>query len=226
MVTKVSPQGAFAIATHEALVPTRYRDFVGVDTWGIGHTHHAGDPDPREMSFAMPTNVQPVYDEAWDVFLSDLEDYTAEVVAAFGPNLEQHELDGLVGWHFNTGGALSSSAVKVWRGGDKNRAVRIVKSWNKGTVKGQKVVLPALVERRADDAALILRGEYPKRKLAVYGTDGAGTVIWKPIETFTWSQWRGATAGAEAKKPRTLVGVAAAAIAAFVAFVMSALEGD
>lgn len=224
MVKSVSPHGAFVIASHEALVPTRYRDLAGVDTWGIGHTHHAGTPDPRAMAYHMPTNVEGTYREAWDIFQRDLARYTADVVSKFGADLAQHELDGLVGWHFNTGGALSSSAVAKWHAGDKVGAVRVVQSWNKVTVKGQKVVSDALVARRKEEAALILSGAYPKRKLAVYPTDGHGRVIWKPIETFTWDEWSGVVgskrkvaAQRPAAKPTAKVGKDVATDAGIVA---------
>lgn len=202
MAGTVSPRGAFAIAAHEALVPARYRDLAGVDTWGIGHTHHAGPPDPRVMGFEIPKNTTLIYQEAWEVFQADLADYAADVVRVFGTGLLQHELDGLTSWHFNTGGALTSSAVKAWKAGDKARAVRIIKTWNKVTIKGKKVVSDALVHRRADEANMILHGAYANAKLAVYHTDGAGTVIWRPVETFTWDEWRDEVAMPAPPRPR------------------------
>ena len=177
------------MATHEALVPTRYKDLADVDTWGIGHTHMAGPPDPRTMSFAMPTNVRQIYSEAWQVYKDDVADVCADVVRYFGTDLKQHELDGLAGWHLNTGGAHSSSAVAAWRAGDKQRAAKIIKSWNKVTIKGKKTVSQALVDRRTEEVELILNGHYPDRRLAVYGTNGHGSVVWRPLETFTYDEW-------------------------------------
>lgn len=199
MYATVSERGAFLLAAHEALVPTRYRDLAQVDTFGIGHTASAGKPDPREMSFAMPANPRLVYREAWDLFLRDLKPYTAQVVKAFGGGLEQHQLDGLVMWHFNTGGALSSSAVSAWRAGDREKAVRIIKSWNKVTIRGVKQVSEALVRRREEETSLILSGRYYPAQLAVYGTDGRGNVIWRPLESFNFGEWAEFLGGPEVR---------------------------
>jgi len=187
--THVSDRGAFYIASREALVPARYRDLVGVDTWGIGHTSAAGLPDPRAMSFAMPDSLIDVYEEAWNVFQSDLRAYSNEVLRIFGP-LEQNELDGLTAWHFNTGGAWTSGGVKVWRAGDKMGAFdRYFTKWNKVTKGGRKIVNDHLTKRRAEEKAIALRGSYPSTQMPVYPTNGRGSVIWQPTEVFTYDDW-------------------------------------
>lgn len=203
VVTQVSERGAFTIACDEALVPTRYRDKVGVDTWGIGHTDKAGAPFPTKMSFKMPTNIRGIYDEAWDVFEKDLKNYATDVIRAFGSDLAQHELDGLTAWHFNTGGALSSSSVKHWRAGNKTKALQIIRSWNKVTRNGQKVVSDVLAQRRDHEIRIIQEAKYPVGRLPVYGTDGHGNIIWSPIESFSWVEWKELIAK---HKPGTLEG--------------------
>jgi len=172
---RTSQRGAAFIAAEEGLVPAVYRDAVGVLTWGIGHTRSAGDPDPHSMSPGMPSNVDAVIKEAMRVFDEDLKKYEREVIDAFGPNLKQHELDGLVSWHFNTGGAHSSSSVGKWKAGDKKGAVATIKKWNKGTINGKKRVLNVLVGRRKLEADMILNGEYPPPTLLetpVWGVKG------------------------------------------------------
>lgn len=187
----VSQIGAFAIASDEDLVPTRYKDQANVDTWGIGHTHHAGAPDPRQMSFAMPANQDAVVREAWEVFLTDLTRYTAPVLAALGP-VAQHELDGWVMWHFNTGGIGSTSAVKKWKAGDKAGAVRVLQSWNKVTKRGAKVVSDGLVKRRQREADIILLGRYPAdATLDIFPTDGAGKIRWSAkTASYDYAGWK------------------------------------
>jgi len=180
------------IAVDEGIVPAAYYDVVGVRTVYIGHTAAAGAPSPLSISLTMPldSELDAVLKEAWSVFSKDLLVYTAAVVAKMGPDLKQHELDGWVGFHFNTGGIYRTSAVAKWRSGDKAGAVRVLKQWNKGTINGQKRVLQALVARRDDEAALILGGVYPNKPLAVWGTNGRGKVQWgAPLRTYTFAKW-------------------------------------
>lgn len=172
MIQRVSRRGAAFIASEEGLVPAVYRDAVGELTWGIGHTRFAGAPDPRKMKRGMPSNVDAAIAEAMRLFDRDLTKYEADVVEAFGRDLKRHELDGLVSWHFNTGGAHSSRAVHLWRAGDKERAVAVIKKWNKGTIGGEKRVLTALTIRRGFEANMILNGVYPP-------SDDLTTPVWR-----------------------------------------------
>lgn len=183
-------KGEFLIAMEEGIVPTRYRDKAGVDTWGIGHTAAAGAPDPRQMSFAMPTNVDGAVTEAIRLFRRDLDKYTQDVIRNFGP-MAPHELAGWVSWHFNTGGAHSSRARGLWKAGDKKGAVRVLRSWNKFTSNGVKLVSAALDKRRGVEADLILRGRYPDLSagLPVWATNGQGRVIWRPLDLLSLEEY-------------------------------------
>jgi len=186
----MNSRAAFYIASHEGLVPARYEDMVGVDTFGIGHTAAAGDPVPKKMAWGMPEDIEGAMLYAWGLFENDLAAYESDVKKAFGPGLAQHELAGLVSWHFNTGGAHTSSAVKKWRRGDKEAALSTILSWNKVTRGGQKVVSQALKRRRKEEVHLIRDGRYPERTLPVYRTRGRGEVIWSPpIYVFTYDDW-------------------------------------
>jgi len=188
-MSTVSGRGAFSIAAEEALVPTRYKDMRGIDTFGVGHTQAAGGLDPRLLGYEMPGNVDAAIREAWTLFTTDLRAYTAQVVKVLGP-MEQHELDGWVMWHFNTGGLHSTSAVKKWLAGDKKGAVAILQQWNKVTVQGKKVVSDSLTERREREAAMILFGKYPVTLLNVFPTNGKGKVIWNPIASYSYNRWQ------------------------------------
>ncbi len=184
MRTHVTLKGAFAIAQAEGIVPTRYVDDVGVDTVYIGHTAAAGNPDPRTMSFDMPTDHK-LYQsirEAWDLFQEDLVAYEQPIIALLGDGLKPHELDGWTMWNYNTGGIHSTSAVRKWLAGDKVGAVATLQQWNKVTKKGVKQTAPYLVRRRALEAAIILRGEYPGGTIPVWPTNGKGRVIWSTVE--------------------------------------------
>ena len=190
------------IAKEEGIVPTRYRDVAGVDTFGIGHTRAAGVPDPREMSFAMPTNVDGVVKEAIKLFRHDLAAYEREVTERFGA-MTPTELAGWTSWHFNTGGAHSSSAVKLWRAGDKRGAVAVMQAWNKITVRGKKEVSPALAKRRQAEADVILKGRYPDpgKGVPIWPTDGKGKVKWTAMGFVTLAEYKRATDFTVYQKP-------------------------
>jgi len=186
----LTPRGVFACAGHEGVVPCRYFDMVGVPTIYIGHTDKAGPPRVASVPLAMPRSRQELdaaLDSAFDVFENDLRAYAAEIDAFFGP-MKPWERDGWTHWHFNTGGAHSSSAVRKWRSGDKAGAVQVMQSWNKVTVDGRKVVSSALKKRRAEEAKTILRGIYPTREVPVWPTDGEGNVIWRSIDLLDFDE--------------------------------------
>jgi len=204
-------EGAYMIAKEEGIVPARYKDAAGVDTFGIGHTRAAGVPDPATMSFAMPTNVDGVVKEAIRLFRHDLEAYEREVTEAFG-RMTTYELAGWTSWHFNTGGVHSSRAAAMWKAGDHKGAVRVMQTWNKITVRGKKQVSPGLVERRKVEADLILKGRYPEpgRGVPIWPTDGKGKVKWTPLGFVTLAEYRAATDFTAYQKPDMTTPVAVA----------------
>jgi lysozyme len=195
MTTKLSTRGLFAIAVHEGIVPAYYVDVVGMPTWGIGHTHMAGPPDPRQMARGLPaaSELDATLERVWKVFMKDMERYTKHVVDTLGPNLAQHELDGWVGFHFNTGGVFRTSAVPKWKAGDKAGAMAVLRQWNKGTINGQKRVLSALVDRRRDETDLIMTGNYglAGKVLPVWRVSSSHRPIYsQPLRTYSYDQWQ------------------------------------
>lgn len=187
MPESLTERGTFAIASHEAVVPCRYLDLANVPTIYIGHTNAAGPPYVGTVPMRMPRTREDLdarIKEAFEVFENDLKKYAAEVDREFG-RMAKHERDGWVSWHFNTGGAFTSSAVGQWKRGDKKAAVATMMKWNK--VKG--VVSSALVKRRKEEANMILKGRYPKRDVAVWGTNDRGKVLWgSPIDLLDYDE--------------------------------------
>lgn len=219
-MTNVPVEGQYFIAIEEGIVPTRYRDIAGVDTWGIGHTASAGAPDPRKMSYDMPKNVQGVVAEAVKVFAKDLIKYEREVVERMGP-MAPHELAGWVSWHFNTGGVFSSDAVALWKNGAKREAVNKLKQWNKSTVGGKRIVLDTLIKRRRAEADMILRGVYPDPGpgVPIWPTDGRGRVKWQALDYVTLEEYKAlAGAGPTVKVLSPTVAVGAGGLAAAITF--------
>src|ERR1700752_4092755 len=99
----MSKDGLMELIGHEAIVQTRYKDSVGVWTIGVGHTKHAGPPDPKgfegEMSIA----------DVVELFRKDIVAYSNAVNAAVKVDVSQAEFDALVSFHFNTGAIKRAS---------------------------------------------------------------------------------------------------------------------
>lgn len=192
MATTMTPRGRFVTAVHEGLVPAPYLDVVNMWTWGVGHTHMAGPPDPRKMPYGIPADLDGEMKRAWEVFRKDMKKYTDDVVKALGPDLKPHELDGWVGFHFNTGGIFKTSAVAKWKAGDKEGAMRVLNQWVNGTVDGKKRRLQALVDRRADETRLIMTGDYSLagKVLPIWRVNSRNRPIYSgPLRTYTFDQW-------------------------------------
>lgn len=193
MVTTVSERGLFMIAVHEGLVPTRYRDLAGVDTFGIGHTTAAGPPAVGTMSFKMPRTdaaMDKAIAAAISVFERDIAKYEKEVVIVVGDHLPQNVFDAVVSWHYNTGGVLKSKATIHLREGRYQQAAGIIKQWNKVTVQGRKRISEALRKRREQEVRVMLNSHYPDMSyIPVWGTDGKGRVIWREIDSISFKEF-------------------------------------
>jgi len=106
---KLSNKGAVEIAEHEGIVLGPYLDSQNVWTYGVGHTHHAGGPDPRALprEDTRRWTDEEVEEEllfAIRLFDVDLDKYEKRVNEAIYAPLKQHQFDALVSFDFNTGG--------------------------------------------------------------------------------------------------------------------------
>ncbi len=155
---KVSNKGLLELASHEGIVPTRYKDSVNVWTWGIGHTKAAGDPDPEKMTGISTT------EEVLRVFRIDVQKYET-YVNALGLQLLQHEFDALVSFVYN----LGNSNLRKLVGGRKRE--EIAAAMLKYTIAGGKENA-GLVKRRKLERDLFLNGKYSSNGLVpVYSVD-------------------------------------------------------
>lgn len=157
-MTKLSASGAAAILGHEAIYLEAYRDPVGVWTIAGGHTEAAGGLKPR-------AGLRITLRQALDLFLADMAKYEASVRRAVG-DLAQHEHDGFTSFHFNTGAIQSGTVDDRWRRGDRAGAMSVLRAYV--NAKGKR--LAGLVTRRAEEEAMIMRGQYPARKILVKDT--------------------------------------------------------
>ncbi len=144
-VMKTSQRGIDLIRKHEGLRMRAYLCPAGVWTIGYGHTFGAGPP---VVAKGMSVSV----DEANAILVSDLAKFEAAVARLVKVALTQHQFDALVSFAFNVGqGALAKSTLlKRLNAGRHDAVPAELMKWTKGGGK----VLPGLVNRRRDEAAL------------------------------------------------------------------------
>lgn len=163
---QTSSEGIADLIGHEAIVPYRYLDSVRVDTFGIGHTHYAGAPDPRQMPFGKEYPLS----KAIEVFRSDLRKFERRVNGAVKVPLKQHEYDALVSFDFNTGGIERAALTRSLNAGNRQAAASQFLNWSKP---------PEIIPRRKGEQRLFRDGAYSSGGMAnVYPADGAGRVQW------------------------------------------------
>lgn len=170
----LSNEGLAFLAAHEGIVPAPYRDSVGVLTWGVGHTKAAGAPDPASLPLAMPANIDDALRRVLRTYRVDVMKYEAGVRRAFTRPLTQTQFDAAVSFHYNTGSIGRASWVKAFNSGDTAGAARGIMNWSKPK---------SIISRRKAERDLFAHGDYGAAKIAVFGTDGRGGVIWKPVRT-------------------------------------------
>lgn len=150
---RTSLDGMLAILAEEAIVLSTYVDGGGVLTIGVGHTASAGQPRPQR-------GLKLTLRQALQLFAEDLRRFETGVMKAFNRPLLQHEFDGFVSFHFNTGNAEKGTVDDKWDGGNKSAAIRTLKSYCKDNGK----VITGLEKRRAREADIIQYGIYPAVK--------------------------------------------------------------
>lgn len=170
----ISQAGMAALAVHEGIVPGPYRDSVGVWTYGIGHTHAAGPPDPRRMPRGMPEDLDAAIREAVSVYAIDVARYAAEVDAAITTPIEQHQFDALVSFHFNTGAIGTATLTRRVNARDFSRAAGEFDRW----VKPREIR-----DRRMAEKALFWSGTYPTEAIPVWSITTSGRVVFRPVRT-------------------------------------------
>lgn len=155
---KTSPSGRAAIARREGNVLKAYLDSVGVLTIGVGHTSAAGPPT---VTKGMTITAA----QSDDILARDLAGVESSVNALVKVPLNQSEFDALASLVFNigAGGFKGSSVLKKLNAGNRAGAADAMLAWNKGTVKGKKVALAGLANRRKEERAQFLRAAPPAR---------------------------------------------------------------
>jgi lysozyme len=139
----LSAAGVTGIVKHEGMVRTAYVDPVGVVTICAGHT--------RTAKLGQRLSAE----ECERLLREDARLAENAIKRLVRVPVTQNQYDALVSWTFNFGeGKLATSTLlRKINANDCWGAGAEFPKWNKGRVKGQLVVLPGLVKRRADERA-------------------------------------------------------------------------
>jgi lysozyme len=150
----LSKHGEALIKEFEGLRLTAYRDSAGIWTIGYGSTRYH---DGRTVK---PGDKLANKLQADALFKNTLGQYANTVYQFVKVELSQDQFDALVSFTYNEGiGALQrSTLLQKLNAGDYDGAANQFLVWNKITdpVTGKKVVLDALVKRRAKERQLFL----------------------------------------------------------------------
>lgn len=177
---RTSIKGLAALAMHEAIVLSPYRDSVGVWTWGIGHTAGAGDPDPAKMVKGVPSDEEATMRRVIAQFQIDIARYEAQVSRAIKNSVEQHEFDAAVSFHYNTGAIGTATWVKTLNAGNKGLAANQIMNWTKPE---------EIIPRRQSEQRLFRDGAYPTGDIAIYTADLSGNVQWSRGRSISQSRF-------------------------------------
>ncbi len=168
---RVSEDGVALIKRFEGCRLTAYPDpGTGGAPWtiGWGTTRIGGEPVTAGMTIDQA--------EADRLLRADLDRYAAEVAAAIGTApTTQAQFDALVSFHYNTGAIGRATLTRRHRAGDHTGAAHEFRRWTQAAGR----ILPGLVRRRAEEAALYLRGSQdgnPPARGAVVAPRGVPTM--------------------------------------------------
>jgi lysozyme len=151
----ISTNGIAFIKNEELFRSKPYLDPVGMPTIGYGSTVY-------ENGKAVTLKDRAITEKRATALLK--HKLSSRYVPAVNKGLEvavnQNQFDALASFIYNVGpGGTGSTLFKKINAGitDKATIEHWFGVWNKGTVKGKKVVLPGLVARRKREADLFLK---------------------------------------------------------------------
>jgi len=186
---KMSPQGVVELCASEGIVIKRYLDSVNVWTIGVGHTRNAGEPNPENYKKEMPV------EECMDLLMRDLVKYENGVNAVIGDReVSQHAFDGMVHFHYNTGGIRKASFVPYLLDGNMEEAEKRILFWKKPA---------SILTRRKREVALMINGVYSSDGIVpVYKTNNKNKPVYS--HNFDAKGWVESKMPVEPKEPPDL----------------------
>jgi lysozyme len=132
---------------------TAYLDPVGIPTVGYGSTYNYDAKRKVRLGDSI------TQEKAIEWLRNETKSIVPKIKALVKVPINQNQLDSLTSFVYNVGiGAFRSSTLLrlLNSGAPKIEVAAQFDRWNKGTVRGQKVVLPGLVRRRSEEKALFL----------------------------------------------------------------------
>lgn len=149
---QTSDKGIAYQESREGVALKAYRCPAGIWTIGAGLTAASGVITPKAGMTISRDEARKLHRLA---LARNYEPAVSEAMAG----ARQHEFDGGVSFHTNTGAIGRASWVRLWRQQAAPARVRAaLGEWRKGGGK----VLPGLVRRRAEEADIILHDAWPK----------------------------------------------------------------
>ena len=130
-----------------------YIDPVGIATVGYGSTYNYDAKRKVRLGDSI------TQEKAVEWLRKETKSIVPKIKALVKVPINQNQLDSLTSFVYNVGiGACQSSTLLrlLNSGAPKEEVAAQFDRWNKGTVNGQKVVLPGLVRRRKEEKALFL----------------------------------------------------------------------
>jgi lysozyme len=132
-----------------------YLDSVGVATIGYGTTHY---PDGAKVTMQDPACTDP---EATSWLTNFMSGTSKQIAALLTRPATLHQSAAMLSLTYNIGAAnfKSSSVLRKFNAGDIPGAADAFLMWDKGTVNGQKVVIPGLHNRRVEERTIFLTAD-------------------------------------------------------------------
>lgn len=130
-----------------------YIDPVGIPTIGYGSTYNYDEK--RKVRLGDSITVE----KAVEWLRKETKKIVPQIKALVKVPINQNQLDSLTSFVYNVGISAfrNSTLLRLLNSGaPKSEVASQFDRWNKGTVNGQKVVLPGLVRRRSEEKALFL----------------------------------------------------------------------
>lgn len=147
----INATGAALLTRLEGVRLKAYFCPAGVPTIGRGHT----DGITAQMVHDGYTITA---EEERALFQADMVKWESDVLSSLTRQPNENQLAAFICLAFNIGigGFRNSTVVREFEAGNDVAAAAAFAMWNKATINGVKTVLPGLVARRAEEAALFL----------------------------------------------------------------------
>jgi lysozyme len=137
------------LVTLEGMRTTAYLDVVGVPTICAGTTRGVKLGDTKTLA------------QCWTLAEAEFREYEKVVLDNIVVPIQPNVQAALVFFCVNVGkaGCKGSTTFRKINAGDTVGGCHALRMWNKGTIKGKKVVIPGLDNRRKAEESLCLNPE-------------------------------------------------------------------